>query len=282
VAFTPESQANVSTVIVPLDGSSFSERVLPVASALADRLDADIVLLSAVPKEDDVAERARALATIDIPGHQVDFSVVVDLDPVGAIHEALRGHPDAVACLASHGRGRSAALVGSVTTEVVARGHDPLVVVGPMVEGHLGGAGVIACVDETLESESVIRVAEHWAGLLLSEPLTVIVVAEPVPPPVRGPARRRFGPDGDAEAHLDAMVAPFRAGGVEVRTEVVYDPISPADGIRTYLEEHPATLVVLGSRARTGLARLAFGSVAAGVVYAGPSPVLVIPWLDDR
>jgi hypothetical protein len=184
-----------------------------VASALANRLDADIALPSAVPKEDDVAERARALATIDIPGHHVDVSIVVDQDPAGAIHETLRRHPDGVVCLASHGRGRSAALVGSVATELVARGHDPLVVVGPMVEEHLNGSGVLGCADETLESESVIRVAQYWAGGLLSEPLTVIVVAEPVPPPVRGPARRRFGPDGDPEAHLAAWSRRFEPRG---------------------------------------------------------------------
>jgi nucleotide-binding universal stress UspA family protein len=57
-------------------------------------------------------------------------------------------------------------------------------------------------------------------------------------------------------------------------------PDHPADGIRTYLDQHPATLVVLGSRARTGLARLAFGSVAAGIVHTSPAPVLVVPWVD--
>jgi hypothetical protein len=76
----------------------------------------------------------------------VDRLVVVDLDPAGAIHEALRLHL-AVACLASHGRGRSAAVIGSVATEVVARGHDPVVVVGPMVEPHRGRHGVVACLD---------------------------------------------------------------------------------------------------------------------------------------
>ncbi|HSS10127.1 MAG TPA: universal stress protein [Acidimicrobiales bacterium] len=281
MALASELPSNVSTLIVPLDGSKFSERALPVAAALAGRLDADISLLSAVAREDDVAERARALAVIDIPGHHVDVSVVVDLDPAGALHEALRRRPGAVACMATHGRGRSAALVGSLATEVVARGHDPLVVVGPMVEKPATGAGVVACVDETLESEAAIRVAQHWAGLLLSEPMTVIVVAEPVPPPVRGPARRRFGPDGDVEAHLASLVAPFRAEGAKIRTEVVYDPISPADGIRTYLDDHPAMLVVLRSRARTGLARLAFGSVAAGVVHGSGSAAVIVPWVDE-
>ncbi len=60
-------------------------------------------------------------------------------------------------------------------------------------------------------------------------------------------------------------------------TEVVYDPISPADGIRTYLDQHPAGLVAVTTHARTGLARAVFGSQAASIVRVSPVPVLTVP-----
>jgi nucleotide-binding universal stress UspA family protein len=114
--------------------------------------------------------------------------------------------------------------------------------------------------------------------------LTVIVVAEPVPPPTRGPTRRLFGPDGDAEAYLDSVIAQLPASGPaaggKVRAEVVYDPIGPADGVVSYVEEHPADLVVVRSHARTGVRRLTMGSVAAAIVHSNPSPVLVVPASD--
>jgi nucleotide-binding universal stress UspA family protein len=268
----------VSTILVPLDGSQFAESALVTAVGLADRLDADIVLFSAVASVDDVATREAELAAVPVPWARVERSVVVDRDVAGAIHEALRRAGNAVACMASHGRGRSAALVGSVATEVIVRGHDPLVLVGPMVEQPPTGSGVVACVDERPdESLAVITVALTWAGLLLVEPMTTIVVAEPVPPPTRGEVRRLFGPDGDVEAYLDSITADLRADGNKIKTEVVWDPIGPTDGVVSYLEDHPADLVGAGAHARTGLRGLKVGSVAEAMVHASPVPILVVP-----
>jgi nucleotide-binding universal stress UspA family protein len=267
-------------ILVPLDGSKFSERALPVAEWLAGRLDADIHLFSAVPTADDLVARDEQLAEYQLPGRCVEREVVIDLDPAGAIHEALRRLGDAVACIASHGRGRSAALIGSVATEVVRRGRDPLVVVGPTIDERFPGSNVLACVDETSGSAAILPIAERWAGRL-REPLIVVTVAEPVPPAIAaGPVRRLFGPDGDVDAYLEALVRPIRREGADVKTLALYDPISPAEGMRTYLRDHPAALVVVGSHARTGIARLVFGSTAASVVQGNPSPVLVAPRPD--
>jgi nucleotide-binding universal stress UspA family protein len=274
---TPPGITEVNSIVVPLDGSEFSRQALPTAVGLAERLDADIVLLSAVDTEDEVPVREAELEEARVPWPRVERTVVVDKDVAGAIHNTLRSRPDAVACMASHGRGRTAALVGSVATEVVARGHDPLVLVGLMVEEPPRGSGVMACVDEHPESIVVAEVGLVWAGLVLDEPLTVIVVAEPLPPPTRGPTRRLFGPDGDPDAYLDEMIAQLPTGGAKVKAEVVYDPIGPADGIVSYVEEHPADLVVVRSHARSGILRLTLGSVAASVVHRSPVPVLVIP-----
>ena len=272
----------VDAILVPLDGSKFSEIALPVAAALAGRLNAEIHLLSAVGTEDEVAERQSQLAAIELPGLRVHSVVVVDLDAAGAIHTELRRLGGAVACMASHGRGRSAALVGSVATDVVARGHDPLIVVGPFVSEEPRGTGVLVCVDETPESAALVPIALRWARLF-GEALTVVTVAEPVPPPVRDvPVYRRLGPRGDVEGFLEALAAPVRAEGDDVDTLVVWDPISPAEGMRSYLDEHPVGLVVVGSHARRGLARFAFGSVAASIVHHSPSPVLVVPRADIR
>jgi nucleotide-binding universal stress UspA family protein len=276
----------VEVVLVPLDGSGFSLRAVPVAARLAGKLEAGIVLFSAVPTEDDVAARRAELDAVLPPClGPVRRSVVVSLDPAGAIHEELRrrGRDRSLVCMASHGRGRSAALVGSVATEVVARGHDPLVVVGPHPDEHPGGHGVMVAVDDSPVSASLLPIGLGWAGLL-DEPLTVTTVAEPVPPPVRPdhPTRRRFGPEGDVEAFLEGLVAPVRRQGHKVDGLALYDPISPASGLELYLRDHPATLVVVASHARTGPTRIVFGSEAAAIVRRSPSPVLVVPRPDAR
>jgi nucleotide-binding universal stress UspA family protein len=279
--YAPE---RVESVLVPLDGSMFATLALPAAARLAGRLDADEVrLFSAVSTEDEVAEREKELALVDVPGALLTREVVVDLDAAGAIHEALRRlGPHAVACMASHGKGRSAALMGSVTTEVIARGHDPLVVVGPAVDEKLRGEGVVLCVDDSPASFALMPVARRWAALL-GETLTVLTVAEPVPPPLDDrPVFRRWGPDGDPMAFLDALVEPLVEAGEKVETVVVLDPIGPSDGIVTFIDERTASLVIVSSHARTGITRLVMGSVSANVVHASRSPVLVVPRPDAR
>jgi nucleotide-binding universal stress UspA family protein len=202
---------------------------------------------------------------------------VVDADPAGAIHEAVRRWHPSVACLASHGRGRAAAITGSVATDVVARGHDPVVLVGPLFDPLPARCGVVACVDGTPAAAALLDVAVWWAQLLV-EPLMVMTVAEPVPPPLAGGVvQRRFGPQGDADTWLELLTALARETLGEVDTAAVYDPISPAEGARRFLADRRPSIAVVASHARTGRSRLIHGSVAARIVYQSPSPVLVVP-----
>lgn len=160
------------------------------------------------------------------------------------------------------------------------RRRESVVVVGPNYHDEPAGRGVVACIDETPKSTEIIPVALHWSQLL-GERLTVVTVAEPVPPPLTvGPVRRKFGPDDDVDGFLRAAVAKWRAQGYDLDTEAVYDPISPTSGLTDYLRSHPSTLVVLGSRARYGLERAIFGSVAAQMMRSSIAPVLAVPRSD--
>jgi nucleotide-binding universal stress UspA family protein len=276
----PRVPDTVDVLLVPIDGSDFSRAALPTAARLAGRLGAEIHLLSAVESVQELERRERELAHVDIPGHRVHRTVLVDRDPAGAIHEALRKLDSAVACMATHGRARSAALLGSVANEVVARGQDPLVLVRPDMEQPRRAAGVVACVDDSPASSSLVAIALGWADML-GEDCIVLTVAEDAPEPVSGgPIRRRFGPDGDAEGYLAALVDPFRDAGHPTEALVRYDPVSVWGGLYRYLVDRPAVLVMTNTRSWTGIRRLVFGSVAATIVRHSPSPVLVVPRAD--
>ena len=279
-ASAPTVPDTVDGLLVPLDGSDFSRVAVPTAARLAVRLGAEIHLLSAVESVDEVERRDRELARVEIPGHIVHRTVVIDRDPAGAIHETLRKLENAVACMATHGRARSAALVGSVATDVVVRGRDPLVLVCPYMEQPRRCAGVVACVDDSPAAAPLVSIAVRWAELL-GERCIVLTVAEEAPEPVSGgPIRRRFGPDGDAVGYLATLVEPFLAAGHAVEAIVRYDSVSVWGGLYRYLLDDPAALVVANTRSWTGLRRLVFGSVAATIVRHSPSPVLVVPRVD--
>ncbi len=272
-------QERVDAILVPLDGSDLARRAVPVAAALASRLDAEIHLFSAVATEALAEERAAELAEIPLPGQAVQRTVTVAADPVDEIHDRYHELGEALICMATHGRGRSAAVVGSVAVGVLARGH-PAALVGPLVRESEHSRGIVVCVDGSATSRPLIEVGLRWLELIL-EPLVVLTVAEPAPDPVReGPVRRAFGPDGDVEATLEELVQPLRDEGHVVETAAVYDPISPAEGVRQYLHDRPATLLVAGSHLRSGLSRLVSGSAAASIVRRSPAPVLVVPRVD--
>ena len=76
-----------------------------------------------------------------------------------------------------------------------------------------------------------------------------MLAASSLPPYVAGVFdHRRFGLDGDVEAFLSSVADSLGGASTGVTTHVVWDPISPAEGIRTHLREHPAAFVVVGSR----------------------------------
>ena len=68
-----------------------------------------------------------------------------------------------------------------------------------------------------------------------------------------------------------------RRDGMEIGSQAVYDPIGPADGLVTYVREHPSSVLVVGTAAPKGLERLAKGSTAAAIVRSSAAPVLVVP-----
>lgn len=77
-----------------------------------------------------------------------------------------------------------------------------------------------------------------------------------------------------ARKGLDALTRKARKARVHVRA-LVLTGIPHEQIIRTAAARH-ADLIVIGTRGRTGLARLLLGSVAARVVAAAPCPVLTV------
>lgn len=76
--------------------------------------------------------------------------------------------------------------------------------------------------------------------------------------------------------YLAAVAERFRAEDLDVATEVVAAP-DAADAILDYVEQHPEIfLVAMSTHGRTGLSRLALGSVAMKVLHSATKPILMI------
>ena len=77
-----------------------------------------------------------------------------------------------------------------------------------------------------------------------------------------------------AESYLAAHQGEFREKGIEARTRVVYGPV--VQGIIDAAESEGADLIALASHGRSGLSRVFYGSVAAGVLHRVDRPMLLI------
>jgi nucleotide-binding universal stress UspA family protein len=255
------------TIIVPLDGSSFAERALPVASALAERLDAGIVLVTA-PWEQDPDDASDYLQQIATETRTRIVETIVDYDrvPIEAITDAARADPDRVVCMATHGRGRFRwAVIGSVAETVVSRSADPVVLVGPRcsAESLRAPRRIVICVDRSPESHSSIPHAIDWAKALHLD-IEVALVIHPF--------------DEEDEAYQVVPLGPLadRIAGEGVSAyPVLLRNAHPAGALVDLAEALPAALLAMTTHTRTGLTRFMVGSVTMGVLNSAPCPVLV-------
>jgi nucleotide-binding universal stress UspA family protein len=256
------------TVVVPLDGSRFAERALPVARSLAERLGGRLLLLT-TRWDDDARDPSSYLERMasEQDAASTDVLLVQDRPAPQAIQVALEEDENRIVCMTSHGRGRLRwALLGSVAEEVVRSARRPVVLVGrhcsddpPVLLSH----HLVACVDASNVADPVLPIAAEWAkALALDVHLTHVVHPLDVQDAEHPPAA------------LPAMIARLRAEGVDATPVVVRRSYVPG-ALADYAGELPAALVLMTSHTRTGVERVALGSVAMGTLALSPCPVIV-------
>jgi nucleotide-binding universal stress UspA family protein len=268
----------VSHVVVPLDGSPFSERALPIADWAASRLKADVHLVEVVPSDWDSESAEGAIRYLDDVARRQHAAAwdVVDGDEVAeALADAVASSPRQLVCMATHGRDRSAGPLGSVAAALVDRSDRPVMLVGPRARAVASAdARVVAAVDGTGGDEALVPVALGWAARLARR-LEIVTVAESPPPGhEEHAAPGRVGGLAEPESYVAFLVARCEGSGVAVGSQVVYDPVGAQAGLVPQLDELGA-LVVLGSRPRQ--ARTVLGSHATHIVHDAAVPALAVP-----
>lgn len=223
---------------------------------------------------------ARAEVALRRPGVTVE-GFLLRGRPASAIVDEATGMSADLVVLGSRGHGTIAAmLLGSTAAEVVDHAPCPVLVargpeLGPVVFADDGSSPARA-------AEAAVCGWPLFAGL----PVTVVTVAELALPVAGGftpglydqvmASYARGVDEAREEVRRVAAEAARRLadGGLEA-TPVVLEG-DPAGEIVRFASEHGAGTIVLGSRGRTGLARLVLGSVARNVLLHAPCSVLVV------
>lgn len=264
--------ADYTSVLVPLDGSELAELALAPGQALARRFGAALHVVVGDVQPDDrwwyegYVDKLRQ-RTGGLAAHLSD-----EPTPATAIVAAARRLDPCVVCMATQGRSRSAAVVGSTFARVAARQATPLVAVGPRVvptgEVDVPAGNLVVCLDGSPSAEQAVPLAAAWARRLGSD-VSLVTAADPVLLP------HEHGPDPDG--YLRDVAKRLDLAGIDVQTKVLWGVAYPHILIGQYLDRKPADLLVATTRARTGFARAALGSEVARIIHRSPVPVLVQP-----
>jgi nucleotide-binding universal stress UspA family protein len=254
------------TLVVPLDGSDFARRAVPVAADLAGSFDADLVLTTTALTDDkemrDVAPVWLGDAATASGYARVRTVLAQDDHAAAAIADLVAGLPDAAICMSTRGRGRIVtAALGSVATDVVRLVNAPVVLVGPdCVDEPNANGSMVVCHDGSEAADAILAPARTWARAL-GVRVTVVHVLHPLD--VEGAQAPTTGV---------AHVMTYFGEGTTVR---VARSSYPAGAILDVVDELHPLLVAMSTHGRTGLARITLGSVATDVVRSSLCPVLV-------
>jgi nucleotide-binding universal stress UspA family protein len=268
----PDAAADVAArvpnaLVVPLDGSDFAARAVPVARRFAAAFGSEVVALTTPHSIDQSTweETPAWLAALVAEPSDVPIRAVVTVtpDPGDAVVAEVAAHPGAAVCMATRARGAIASgVLGNVAQDIVRRVDAPILLVGRHCATESPAHGpIVVAHDGSSAADAVLAPARAWAHAC-DVPLVLVSVCQPLdtttpdhPGAALRDACRRLGPT----ARLEVVVASFAAGA-----------------IRDLAHELDASLVALATHGHTGAAAVSMGRVASWVTRESACPVLVV------
>jgi nucleotide-binding universal stress UspA family protein len=170
-------------VLVPVDGSAFSEEVLPFALGIAQATRAKLKLLRVADGELRHVEATRHVEALAAELGAEGKCLPVSGDVATTISEEVGRIPGTLVAMSSHGRaGILEAVMGSVALKLLRVGHGPILVYRPRGQGSPRGApaerieSVVLALDGTPLSEAMAPRAAEMARWLSARLVVITVV----------------------------------------------------------------------------------------------------------
>jgi nucleotide-binding universal stress UspA family protein len=296
--------------LVPLDGSTLAEGVLPYVRQLAGMAKLPVKLLRVVEptfedlkglKERDPSRKPNepsqqeALEYLDSPAKYlsdldstVTPAVTKGIPAVEIISEAEKDPPTLIA-MSTHGRsGIGRWLLGSVADKILRYSNVPVMLVRPKDQSPIAPEPRLKVVIVALDgSELSEQVLPHVQGLSRASSLKIILLRV-TPFPTAYPSSALGAPSSGiywqeyfqetkaaAETYLQELARRLREKGYR-DVEALHVEGDPASHIIDLAGRTPDSFIAMTSRGQGGLARAVFGSVADRVVRHCAKPVLIV------
>lgn len=274
-------------ILIPLDGSERSKRVLSQVARLLRRHDAEVVLVRSVfvppslaridtaklaeEHRKEAAEDLRKTAELLNAQGARARAVVLEGPAAEAVLDAARREKATMIALSTHGRGGvSRWLLGSVAEKVLRGSELPVLLLHsfrpdssgapvPVGDGQIPFRRVLVPLDGSEASRAVLPGAERFARLFESELLLLTVETDDAP--------------GAAE---DARATAERLKKEGVKAATLHLKGDPASEILDAAEAENADLIAMATHGRSGVSRWVFGSVTERVLRESTIPLLVV------
>jgi nucleotide-binding universal stress UspA family protein len=277
-------------ILVPLDGSSLSERAIPFAEALARASQTQVILIRVSPIGDshDPSGDTRYLDTIATQLREHDLKVATVSrcgEPAAVIaEEATRRDVDLI-IMGMSGRGLLGRGAGSSVAECLL---EQLPVPVLLVRDWHGddarrrfapGAVVILPLDGSAIAEEALPGASAIAAAIGGELLLLHVDRSPLPWAEYGPETERDAAKDATSRHewreyLQRIARTLMAGGVVSRVEICSG--DAASEIAAAIRRYDAAVVIVATHGQTGSARATMGNVARSVLWSGTAPTMLV------
>ena len=261
-------------IVVCLDGSALSERVLGTIEPVVVRVNAELLLVRVVESPeayDEALAHLRSLReSLEGRGIRTGAHVLVGADPAAEIVDFAANAGATLVAAGTHGRtGLARLALGSVAEQIVRSADRPVLLVNALVPtAPLGLERVLLPLDGSEASEKVFPLAQQLAHSFGSELVALAVEDREV----------LASPTTVADEHARTVRAFERARRVleDVPLRTVVRVGFPSEEIVAAVADSRPDLVLMTTHGRTGLARVALGSVAEEVIRRSPVPVLVL------
>ncbi|NNE73203.1 MAG: universal stress protein [Acidimicrobiales bacterium] len=253
-----------------------ADRAIPAAVAIAKFFECGIEILQCVQDPYEVPLQQRDLEPVKrrirraLPGVDLRVSVIVEPHAPAGIAAAAQHQLPVLATGATVFE--LDRYVGSVAESVVRLSGQPAVIVGPAADTeHAFTVDRVAVpLDGSTLAESAIPLAVEWANEL-DVPLHLLSVVPQTPTDADGPAPVDVDYLRETAASVEGAIQP-----------VTWHMMSSDNTAAALAEAAEDALLVLHTHGRTGLARIAVGSVATDVIrVARRAVVLARPELAE-
>ena len=295
-------------ILVPLDGSTLAQAILPYVMVVARGFDSRVILLHVAetvldheaPEQktyaDETMERIRPIAENYLAGVADEFrregidveTKVVKGRAAAQILEQAEQENVGLIAMSTHGRsGLARWVMGSRIDKILRACEQPVLLVRPR-DGGAGGeaAGrlskIVVPLDGSDAAETALPFAEELAKALGLELILIQVIGiettvhfGPMAPdswPVPSDVLQRL--DVVSSGYLTGLAKRLKDRELTVQWEVLRGASGPS--IVEFAKETPDCLVVMTTHGRSGFRRWVMGSATDEVVRHTGEPVLVI------